>query len=172
MEFIKIGKVRCAHGIKGELKISVEEKFIDSLWESEAIFLEMRGNKTPYFVEELREGAAIMIKLENVDTRTASEQVGQPDIYLRREDIDLTDAEIDEDASLEYEHLLGYTLHETDLGEVGIIKLIEAYPQQEMATVSLGDKTVLIPLLPVWIVEINPEQKTVTMNLPDGILDL
>ena len=38
-ELVKIGNTQKAHGIKGELKLNVEEHFIDDLLDAEAIFV-------------------------------------------------------------------------------------------------------------------------------------
>jgi 16S rRNA processing protein RimM len=170
-EFVKVGKTQKAHGIKGELKLNVEEHFIDDLFETEVLFIEIKGQKIPYFVEDLQEGNAIILKLESVDSRNDAEQLMHKDIYMRREDISLSD-EIIESEGLVYKFTEGFKVMDIHQGEIAEIEEVVEFPQQEMAYVTYNDKTILLPLHPNFIVEIDRENKIITMNLPEGLLDL
>lgn len=172
MEYIKIGNIQRPHGIDGEFKIAVEDKFIDDLLECDAVFLDIKGTKVPYFIEELREGAMLILKLEDVGSRTEAEAIGKKELYLRRSDISLTQDEIDQPDHLQFGHLLRYTIVEQTLGEVGIIGDILEFPQQEMAEIQRDERTILVPLLPNWIVRVDKDAKKVYMELPEGLLDL
>ncbi len=44
-DFVAIGKTQKPHGLKGELKLHVEEMFIEDLFDAEAVFIEIKGNK-------------------------------------------------------------------------------------------------------------------------------
>jgi 16S rRNA processing protein RimM len=170
-EFVKIGKTQKAHGIKGELKLNVEEHFIDDLFETEAVFLEIKGQKVPYFVEDIQEGNVIFVKLEGVGTRNEAEQLMHKDLYMRREDISLSD-EIIASGGLRYKFLEGFTIFDTEDGEIAVIVEVAEFPQQEMAYISYKNKTMLVPLNEELILEIDRDQKTVLMNLPEGLLGL
>ncbi len=170
-EFVKIGKTQKPHSIKGELKLSVEDIYVDDLFEVEAVFLELRGQKVPYFVEELQEGNAMIIKLEGIETRNAADELAHKDLYLRREDINLPD-EVILSGGMFYKHLEGFLIVETELGEIAIIEEVAEFPQQEMAYISYNNKTLLIPLNTQLIKSIDNEAKKVLMELPEGLLDL
>ncbi len=173
MNLIKIGYLRKAHGIQGEFKVVVEDKFIDDFLETEVVFLEIKGEKLPYFVEEARDGGMLLLKLEEVNTRSQAEQLGTKSMFMRREDIQLTDAEIAlEDNKAVFARLLNYTLWEAELGVVGKIKEIVVFPQQELAKVVYNSQERLIPLRAEWIVREDRLLKKVIMNLPQGLLEL
>ena len=168
-EFIKIGRTQKPHSIKGELKLFIEEVFIEDLFEVEAIFLEIRGQKIPYFIEELQE--AMILKLEDIETRTAAEELAHKSVYLRRADINVPD-EVIESGGMYYKYLEGYVIFDEEVGEVGKIDEVADFPQQEMAYITYKNKTLLIPLNSKLILSIDKEKKQVFMSLPDGILSL
>lgn len=170
-EFVKVGKTQKAHGIKGELKLNVEEHFIDDLFETEALFIEIKGQKIPYFIENLQEGNALILKLEGVDNRTDAEQLMHKDVYMKRDDISLSD-ELIASEGLVYKFTEGFKIVDVQYGEIAEIEEVVEFPQQEMAYVTYQDKTLLLPLHPNFIVDVDREKKVITMNLPDGLLDL
>jgi 16S rRNA processing protein RimM len=170
-EFVKVVKTQKAHGIKGELKLHVEDHFIDDLFETEALFVEIKGQKIPYFIENLQEGNALILKLEGVDTRTESEQLMHKDVYMNRDDISLSD-EIIASEGLVYKFTEGFKIVDILYGEIAEIEEVVEFPQQEMAYVTYKNKTLLLPLHPNFVVEVDRENKILTMNLPEGLLDL
>jgi 16S rRNA processing protein RimM len=174
MEYIKIGYIRKPHGTKGELKVVVEDKFVDDFIDADVVFIDMTGTKAPYFVESIRDAGFLLLTLEDFDSRSAVELLSKKSLYLRRTDISLSDAEIAaDDNQLVYAYLQGYTLYDTTTERwVGEIAAVLQYPQQEMAEIRSGDKKILIPIQATWIVETDKALKKIKMQLPMGILDL
>jgi 16S rRNA processing protein RimM len=168
-EFVKIGRTQKPHSIKGELKLFVEEIYIDDVFEVEALFLEIKGQKVPYFIEELQD--AMILKLEGIETRNAAEELAHKDLYLRREDINLPD-EVIASGGMYYKHLEGYTIFDEEVGKIAVIEEVAEFPQQEMAYVTYKNKTLLIPMNAKLILRIDAQAKKVFMELPDGLLDL
>lgn len=169
-DFIAIGKTQKPHGLKGELKLHVEEMFIEDLFEAEAVFIEIKGNKMPYFIEELQEGNSIILKLEDVNDRTAAEFVAHKEVFMRRSDISLTDREI-LSGGMVYKFTEGFLLVEVDAGRIGIVEEVISLPQQEMALVRYKNKLIYIPMQALFIMEIDESEKKILMDLPLGILD-
>lgn len=170
-ELIKIGNTQKAHGIKGELKLNVAEHFIDDLFETEAVFIEIKGQKVPYFVEDIQEGNIIFIKLEGVDNRSEAELLMQKDLYMRREDISISD-ELINSGGMFFKYLEGYTIVDDVEGEIALIDEVALFPQQEIAYIYYQNRTILIPLNEDLILNVDNSAKKVLMSLPDGILGL
>ncbi len=171
MEYTDIGRINKPHGLDGELKATIDERFWSDIANIDAFFVEQRGQKIPFFIEYLRGKGSLILKFEEVETKEEARSFTNKRLYLRREDISLTEEEIN-DKGLEYSFLEGYELIEVDLGTVGRIESVEDFPQQEMAKVDANGNLILIPLLKVWITNINKENKTITMSLPDGLLEV
>lgn len=169
--FIKIGKTQKPHSIKGELKLTVEEKFMADLSDQEALFIQIKGQYVPYFIEELRAANTLIIKLEDLNKRSDVEPLAHKDVFLRRDDLSLTDEEI-ANKGLMYSFLEGYMMIDEELGEIAEIEEVAEFPQQEMAYVTYQDKTCIIPLNMNLIKEIKKEEKKVLVDLPEGLLDV
>lgn len=173
MEYIEIGKIHKAHGLKGELKISVSPLYMAEFLSLECLFLARdKESKLPYFIERIKEGQTILLKLEEVDRRQEAELLAHKLIFARREDISLTDEEIEQNwSNLAYAYLRGYDMADTHLGQIGKILSVEDFPQQEMARVLHQNRERYIPLVKHWIQSIDEKTKKVIVALPEGLLD-
>ncbi len=115
-------------------------------------------------------------KINFISTREEFEKFQNYEINLETsqhsyEDISLSD-EIIESEGLVYKFTEGFKVMDIHQGEIAEIEEVVEFPQQEMAYVTYNDKTILLPLHPNFIVEIDRENKIITMNLPEGLLDL
>jgi len=168
-ETIHIGQTKKTFGIKGELKLSVEDRFLSSLEEADVLFLEIGGRQVPYFVEWIRLEHQNFVKFEDVDSKEAASQLSSKKLFLRKADLR---EDIDWSEGLVYENCKGFTIIDEQYGEVGQISSIEAYPQQEMALVNFQEKEIMIPMNEHLISSIDEAAQRVVMNLPEGLLDL
>ncbi|MDZ4682551.1 MAG: ribosome maturation factor RimM [Saprospiraceae bacterium] len=168
---VKIGRVGKAHGLLGELKTFVEDAYWEDFLSAEIIFLEIRGQHLPYFVEDVRAGNAILVKLEDVNSRDDAQLLHHKDIYLRREDILPNEART---IVIEpgYERFTSYTIEDATHGLVGKIDEVIEMPQQMMAVVVYRNREILIPLNEQFIVKADEKESVLHMDLPDGLLDL
>lgn len=171
MDYVEIGRFRKPHGLNGEIKGDIDERFWNDVADVEAFFVEIKGEKTPYFIEYLRGKGTLIFKFEDIDTKEAASLFTSQPLYLRRDDISLTEEEIN-DTGLEFGYLEGYELHLEAIGKAGVIKYVDEYPQQEMATVHDGEKEILVPLRAAWIISVDESEKVVIMDLPEGLLDI
>lgn len=168
---VKIGRIGKAHGLNGELKAFVEDAYWEDFLNAEIIFLEIRGQHLPYFVEDVRAGNAVLVKLEDLNSREDAQMLHHKDIYLRSADI-LPDEARTIIITPGYERFTGYTIEDATHGLVGKIDEVIEMPQQMMAVVVYRSREILIPLNEQFIVTTDEEQCVLHMDLPDGLLDL
>jgi len=71
-----------------------------------------------------------------------------------------------------YTDLKGFTAIDETLGELGEIIEVNEYPQQFIATVLYKGTEILFPLNEDFIIEIDDEEKILTLGLPEGLLDI
>jgi 16S rRNA processing protein RimM len=171
-KLVKIGFTKKPHGLKGEIKLQIDDQYLEDLMETEVVLLTIKGKPTPYFIEDIRVGNAILAKFEDVDTVEAANEIASKDMSLREQDI-LTDEErtYEEEAGMEYEDCVGYKIMDGDL-LVGEIEEVVEFPQQEMAILTREGKDILIPLNVAFVLRRDDESKTIFMELPKGLLDL
>lgn len=168
---IAIGRIHKPHGVKGELKMQIEEDFIPDMDYLTVLFLEVKGQPVPYFVEEVRGAAAQLIKLEDVHTKEAAQRLSGATIQVRRADLRWDEEDL---AAWEagYDDYEGFTLYGQEEGLVGPILQIVELPQQDLAIVAYQGREVMIPLHDDLITDIDEDAETLTLALPAGILEL
>jgi 16S rRNA processing protein RimM len=160
--------------VGGELKIVIEEHYTEDFLKNERLFIEQKGDKIPYFVETVRGSDAHIIKFEDIDNREVALALQSRKVFLRPDDL-IPDAERTlerpEETALQYAYLVGYALTDRTLGTIGHIEEVLEMPQQEMAALHYKSRYTLIPLHPALILAIHPEQKTIDMDLPEGLVE-
>ena len=172
--YINIGHTRKTHGVNGEMKINIEERYLEDFLKNERIFLDVKGVKVPYFVASVRGKGELILLLEEVESKEAAFALQSREIHLREQDLipdHQREIEIEPEEELEYAHVAGFLLTDQTLGEIGLVKEILDMPQQEMAFLDYKGREVLIPLNAQFIVSIDEKKRTLLMDLPGGLLD-
>lgn len=164
-KLVQIGQIKKPFGVKGDLRIKLEEAYEESFIQATVLFVKEKGNHVPYFIESVTDNQGWLLKLEDIDSPEQAKGLSNQEIYLRAGDIQVLEPKLD--ATLE-----GFILQDVEAGELGPILEIVEYPQQLMAILQYDDKEVLIPLTEELLVEIRPEDNTIIMDLPEGLLDL
>jgi 16S rRNA processing protein RimM len=172
--FVQIGYTQKTHGIDGALKATIEAPYLEDFLKNERIFLDIKGTKVPYFIAEVRgNGDKLIVQFEEVDKREAAMGLQSKGIFLRPQDlIPDRERELEVPAASAYGHVGGYAMIDKTVGAVGVIEAVLEMPQQQMASVQYQGRTVFVPLNPHFIVEIDSKSKTVTVDLPEGLLDI
>ena len=161
----KIGTLTRTHGIGGELSMN----FTDDVWDradADYVFLEVDGIQVPFFLEgwRFRSDSVAMLKFQDIDSsESALEYVGA-DVYFPH---DLT-PEPSEDDEYTWRHFTGWKVVDAIAGEIGEIEHVEDSTANNIFFV--GDK--LIPATEDFIERIDAKERTIYMNLPEGLLDL
>jgi 16S rRNA processing protein RimM len=164
-EVYKIGRIGKAHGVKGEVSFNFDDDVFDRV-EAEYLILEVDGILVPFFMEEyrFRSDSTELVKFEDIDTQERARELTNCDVYFPR---DLAD---DEEEVLTYSFLVGFDIIDANTDKkVGTIASIDESTLNILF--ELEDGT-LIPACEELITDIDKDNKTITIALPEGILDL
>ncbi len=164
----RVGSILKPKGLKGELHMYVDLEDL-ALVKFNMVFIEIAGKLVPYFVSSikyLQKNAAYLI-LEDVDTIEKASLLARKNIYLpnklkpkkKKAEFTLMD-------------LKGFTAIDENEGELGIITDIHQYPQQLIAAVTFKNCEVLFPLNEEIIKGIDVVREIVTVDLPEGLLEI
>lgn len=162
----KIGLIGKAHGVKGELSIQIDDDIFDRV-DAEYLVLKLDGIFVPFFMEEYRfkSDSVALVKFEGVDTQERARELTGVEVYFPREL-----AEQDEETELSYAALVGYTLIDSYSGKpVGTIAYVDEQTINIMFELEDGR---LIPASEELIVDVDQKNRTITLDIPEGILDL
>lgn len=172
-KYTSIGFTKKCHGLKGDLKVMVEDEYLEDFLKSSVIFLSIKGRHLPYFVEKARLGNELLLKLEDVDSKETAHSLTSKEIFLQSTNIlKEEEREFEVVSNLVFGYLVDFTLVDTDLGELGKVEEVIEFPQQEMAVITYQEKEVFIPLHESLIEKIDEQKQYIYMNLPEGILDI
>ena len=165
-EVYKIGVIGKAHGVKGELSIQIDDDVFDRV-DAEYLVLKLDGIFVPFFMEEYRfkSDSVALVKFEGVDNQERARELTGVEVYFPREL-----AEQDEEAELSYAALVGYTLIDNNSGKpVGTIAYVDEQTINIMFELEDGR---LIPASEELIVDVDQKNRTITLDIPEGILNL
>ncbi|MGY3054514.1 16S rRNA processing protein RimM [Pedobacter sp. UYEF25] len=167
-ETFYIGYVTKTKGLKGELQVFFEFADYDQL-APEIIFADMNGKLVPYFVStyKLQKNSTGYFYFDDLDHIDKAQLLVKKKLYLPL-------AEMPErgEEEFRYTDLKGFTAVDQTLGKLGEITEVHEYPQQFVAAVFYKEKEVLFPLNEDFIVEIDEDEKLLTLDLPEGLLDV
>ena len=161
----KIGRIGKAHGVKGEVSFNFDDDMFDRV-DAEYLILEVDGILVPFFMEEyrFRSDSTALVKFEDIDTQDRARELTNCDVYFPR---DMADEDEEE---LTYSFLVGFDIIDDQSGKnVGTIASIDDNTMNILF--ELEDGT-LIPASEELITDIDKDNKTITIALPEGILDL
>jgi 16S rRNA processing protein RimM len=168
-EFVKIGYTMKSHGLKGEIKVNVDEKYEDDFEKAEVIFITVKGIVSPFFIEEIKFGSSTLLKFEDIDKPEDTLPLSSKEIFMRASDIVFAHNFIDD--SSPYLKYIGYRIFDNGI-DLGIILDVVDVPQQVLAILNIDDKEILIPLNDIFITKIENKTKSINMDLPEGLLSL
>lgn len=167
--FTSIGFTKKTHGASGELKASIEDRFLDAVLENGLVFIGVQGKPVPFFLESVRESGDLLLKLEGVDSPDQARALTSCTLYLRESDLPAATAASQPPSFKDYK---GFTIVEEEGKAIGPILEVVEYPWQEVAVVAWQEREVMIPLHADLVCSIDKAGRRLVLRLPEGLLDL
>lgn len=167
-DYLRLGKLVAAHGLKGELVLKHELGKKSTLKDLKTVFIEEKKNNfLPWFISSTRikNEHETYIKFEGVDVREAAVKLTQKNIWVTEEEFKRLSAKSSP------VNLLGYTVinEKNSLGK--ILEVIEQ-PHQLLLKLEINNKEALIPVNESTLKKIDHKKKEVIVELPEGLLDV
>ena len=164
-EVYKIGRLGKAHGVKGEVSFQFDDDIFDRV-DADYLVLDIDGILVPFFMEEyrFRSDTVCLVKFKGVDTQQRAQELTGCDVFFPR----ALAEERDEMPSLA--SLVGFAIVNDANGEtIGHIAAIDDSTANILFELEDG---MLIPASDELITDIDAEQRTIRMNIPEGLLDI
>lgn len=180
-ELIEIGKFNKPHGIHGELSCSVDDDAVD-LSRLRCIIVYRDGLPVPFFVSALRprNHHTSLVSLDGITTDAEARQfVNEPIFALRHEVepmIEAADAADDDAADgegLYARDLIGMEVW-SDGSRLGKVADIDDSTANMLMVIEDDGRPrpLLIPVAPEFFADIDIDAGKLTLELPDGLLDM
>ena len=164
-DLFPIGRIGKPHGVHGELTFIFDDDVFDRV-DADYLFLRVDGLMVPFFFEEyrFRSDTTALVKFEGIDSVERARELTGCDVFLPRH---LADGD---EIPLSLQSLVGFSINEADTGRS--IGTIDAIDDQTANILFCMDDGRLIPANDNLVTGIDQQARTITMRLPDGLLDL
>lgn len=166
---VHIGYFQKPHGISGTLQMIFENGMEEAVESAAVLFVEIDGLLVPFFVAEdgvrIISSTTALIDIDRIDDDISAKKLCGKQVYV---DKSLAQHMWETDsASLE-----GFRVFAKNRIDLGIITEVNDYSGNWVLTVEKDGKNRLIPFHEDFLIEIEPENKQITLDLPNGILDI
>ena len=164
-----LGKIVRKYSFKGELLAKLDTDEPELYTEMESIFVDFGRNLVPFFIDrsQLHKSTLLRIKFEDVDTEEDAEDLIGTGLYLP---LDLLPAL--EGDKFYYHEIIGFTAIDQNFGDIGVITGINDTTAQAIFEIDRDGKEILIPMIDNFIKKIDRPNKTILLEVPDGLIDL
>ena len=164
-DIYQIGKLGKTHGVKGEISFLFDDDIFDRV-DADYLILKVDGIFVPFFIEEYRfkSDTNAIIKFEDIDTQERARELTGCEVYFPRE---LADSD---DGSISWAAIVGFDIIDAESGnKIGRISTIDDTTINILFELEDGS---LIPASENLITAIDQQARTITMQLPEGLLNL
>ncbi len=166
-DYFSIGYISKTRGLKGELQLYLEVENPQDYKNMESLFLEINQKPVPFFVEKLLINKNIVyIYVEDIDHIDKAKSLVGKAAYVHKKN---KPKNTNEDS---HKALIGFTVIDEQLGELGVINAIQELPSQLIANMMYQNKEVLFPLNEQFVTAIDKKSKKIHVDLPEGLLDI
>ncbi|AKQ44643.1 ribosome maturation factor RimM [Rufibacter radiotolerans] len=165
----QLGYIMKTHGTKGQVVAFFDVDFPEEYDELESVFLLINGKLVPFFIDDLnpQDRGRSIIRFEDVKTVADAEKLKGTAIYLPLNQL----PELEED-QFYFHEVIGYTVVDEQLGELGTVSTFFDLPNQDLLAMDYQGHEVLIPVQDEIVLRTNKEERKIYVNLPEGLLEV
>ncbi len=169
---LRVGRLSKAHGLKGAIKVELYTDDPARRFVPGATFALQVPTSSPWHGKSLE---LIELKwfnshpvafFKDVPDRTAAETLIKAVLWV---DHDLTEESGEEDAWFNHQ-LVGLRVIRDGV-EVGRVTQIDHFPAQDLLTVAVGEREVLVPFVKAIVTDVDVKAGTLTVDPPVGLFE-
>ena len=159
-EVFKIGQFAKPHGIKGELSLVTNSDVLEDA-------------EDPYIVCEVEDfryktDTVVLVKLEDVNSEEDARMFVGKEVFYPLDAVDEEDLVGD----MTWDSFIGYTVTDVQKGYLGEITDVDETTINVLLRVDHKGEELLIPAVEELITEADHEARSLTVSLPEGLIDL
>jgi len=168
-ECFYLGKIVSKFSFRGEVLAKLDTDEPELYTEMESVFVEFNKNLVPFFLEraQLHKSTLLRIKFEDVEEEADADDLIGAELYLPLSSLPKLD-----DDKFYFHEIIGFKVTDESFGYVWVIKSINDQTSQTILIIDREGKDVLVPLNDDFVTKVDKENKTMTLNTPDGLIDM
>ena len=166
----QLGYITGTHGLSGDLHILLDTDQPENYHDLESVFILQKGEEAlvPFFISKLKikEDKAIA-RFEEVNSKDLAKQLVGSSVYLPLDQLPKLEGD-----SFYYHELLDWKVIDQKKGEIGIVQGVNVQSPQPLLILAYQNKEILVPFSDDIIIGINRDEKQISVELPDGLLEV
>ena len=164
-----LGKIVRKYSYKGELVVFLDTDEPEIYQNLESVFVHLGTTLVPFFIEKssLQKRNLLRVQFEGICSESDADSLLGTEIYLP-----LTLLPKLSGKAFYFHEVIGFTLKDVNVGEVGEIISVNDNSAQPLFEVKRLEDEIFIPAIDEFIREVNRETKEVIVETPEGLLDL
>ena len=158
-----LGKINKTHGYNGTVVFVSDRTLDDALEHLKEVFLVIDGLAVPFPVKELTllTDTSARLQLEFINHQNEARELTGCEVYSAI-------AFNEQEQEAELETWMGYTVHDTRHGKIGVVHHLEDYNGNVVIQIMDGEKEILMSPYPEMINRIDHHAKKIYITAPDG----
>jgi 16S rRNA processing protein RimM len=164
-----LGKIVKKYSFKGELLAKLDTDQPDLYDNLEAVFIDLRGNLVPFFIEssQLHKSDLLRLNFEDVNSEADADALLKSELYLPLNLLPKLEGD-----KFYFHEVIGFTIKDKNFGEVGILKGINDTTARALFEIDRDGTEILIPMNDEFIEKVDRKNKTIIVDTPEGLIDL
>lgn len=158
-KYLEAGQIVNTHGIKGEVKITPWADSADFLKKFKTLYIDSRPVKV---ISSRVHGSFLIAKLEGVEDINAAMALKNKVVFIDRDDAKLPKG------SFFIADIIGANVVSDEGEELGVLDDVMELPSNNVYVVK-GEREILIPAVPEFILSVKPDEGIITVHLIEGM---
>lgn len=168
-ECFYVGTVVRKYSFKGELLVKIDSDDPEIYLNLESLFVELPSGLVPFFIHKckLHKSSLLRIDFEEINNEEEAESLIKKNLYLPLNLLTPLEGK-----KFYYHEIIGFNLNEKNK-KIGVISnIIEHGVQALFEVIDDEEKSHLIPIHDDLIIKVDRDNKTILVQLPEGLLNL
>lgn len=164
-----LGKIAKKFSFKGEVLLYLDTDEPEIYENLESVFVEINKSLVPFFIlkSQLHKGKFLRIRFEDIETEEDADRIIGCEAYLPLSMLPKL-----EGTQFYFHEVIGFDVLDTRLGNIGKITGINDSGAQSIFEIDKNGTEILVPLIDDFIIALDRANKTITLETPEGLVDL
>jgi len=166
VELTQIGTSLKAHGKDGQLRVYVEDAFLDDLEKARALFLNIDGSRIPFIIQGIEIKNHMLIKLDEIDNPEMASKLSNKEMYLDSSKV--SEESLSESKESSMDRLIGFSVYDQDDNNVGKITSVIENEFQTLLNIENLNSSFLWPIHDDLIIGIDDSESIIKLLILEG----
>ncbi len=164
-----LGKIIKKHSFKGEVVIKLDTDEPELYKNLESVFVDLGNNLIPFFIQKssLSNGVMFRVLFEDISSEADADAILKAGVYLPISLLPKLEGN-----KFYYHEIIGFEVVDTAVGNIGKITAINEMTAQPLFEIDKDGIEIFIPMIDNFIKKIDRQNKTITVETPEGLIDL